>query len=162
MKRFQPALLGGLFVGVLSSLPVVSAGNVCCCLWVVAGGVLTYYLQQQSTPEAVEAGDAAIGGLVAGLIGAAITVIVNQLLLSVTGPMVQEQVRRALESNPDVPPEVRDLVTRLTSGSGIALLQAAVCLPIFGIFGLLGGLLGMAFFKKKTLPPAAPPPAIVV
>jgi hypothetical protein len=156
MKRFQPALLGGLFIGVLSSLPFIGAANICCCLWVVAGGVLTAYLQQQSTPEPLEAADAAVGGLVAGLIGAVISIVVGQLLLSVTGPMVQEQIRHALEANPDVPPEARDLVTRLTSGSGIALLQAAIYLPVYAIFGLLGGLLGMAFFKKKT-PPAAPP-----
>lgn len=159
MKRYQPALLGGVFIGVLSALPAVALGNACCCLWVVAGGVLTAYLQQQKRPEPLEAGDAAVGGLIAGLIGAVITVIINQLLMSITGPMVQEQVQRALESNPDVPPEVRDMVTRFTSGGGIALLQAAICLPIFGVFGLLGGLLGMAFFKKK-LPPAAPPAAM--
>ena len=158
MKRFQPALLGGLFIGVLSSLPFVGAANVCCCLWVVAGGVLTAYLQQQAQPDPIEAGDAALGGLVAGLVGAVITILVGQLLLSITGPMVQEQIRRALESNPDVPPEVRDMVIRLTTGGGIALLQAAIYLPVYAIFGLLGGLLGMAFFKKK-LPPAAAPPA---
>jgi hypothetical protein len=94
----------------------------------------------------------------AGLVGAVITVIIGQLFLSVTGPLWQEQIRRALEANPDVPPEARDLVTRLTTGGGIALLQAAICLPVYAIFGLLGGLLGMAFFKKK-LPPAAAPPA---
>jgi hypothetical protein len=156
MKRYQPALLGGLFIGVLSSLPVVSAANVCCCLWVVAGGVLAVYLQQQSTPEPIEAGDAALSGLLAGLLGAIITVVINQLLMSVTGPLVQEQIRRALDQNPDVPPEVRDFLNRITTGGGIALLQAAITLPVFAVFGVLGGLLGMAFFKKKT-PPGAPP-----
>ena len=48
MSRFQPALLGGVVIGVLSGLPFVNIGNCCCCLWVVAGGVLTVYLQQQA------------------------------------------------------------------------------------------------------------------
>ncbi|MFI5178102.1 MAG: hypothetical protein ACHQO8_06055 [Vicinamibacterales bacterium] len=155
MNKFRPALLGGVFIGVLSSLPFISAANLCCCLWVVSGGVLTAYLMQQAKPEPIEAGDAALGGLVAGLIGAVISIVVGQILLTVTGPLVQESVRRALESNPDVPPEVRDFVTRMTSGGGIALLQAAIYLPVYAIFGLLGGLLGMAIFKKKV-PPAAP------
>ena len=40
MGKQQPALLGGLFIGVLSALPGVSIGNCCCCLWVVTGGLL--------------------------------------------------------------------------------------------------------------------------
>ena len=32
----QPVLLGGLFLGVLSALPIISAGN-CCCLWTLGG-----------------------------------------------------------------------------------------------------------------------------
>ena len=30
--RLQPALYGGLVIGVLSGLPIVSMGNCCCCL----------------------------------------------------------------------------------------------------------------------------------
>ena len=36
--RLQPALLGGIFIGVMSALPIINAGNCCCCLWVLAGG----------------------------------------------------------------------------------------------------------------------------
>ena len=38
MGRHTPALLGGLFIGVIASLPVVGA---CCCLWCICGGMLT-------------------------------------------------------------------------------------------------------------------------
>ena len=44
----QPAVLGGVFIGVLSALPLISAGNCCCCLWVIGGGVVAAYLLQQS------------------------------------------------------------------------------------------------------------------
>jgi hypothetical protein len=44
-----PALLGGLFIGVLSSLPYIKGGNVCCCLWVISGGMLAAWLMQQNT-----------------------------------------------------------------------------------------------------------------
>ena len=36
----RSAALGGLFIGVLSALPIVGAANCCCCLWVVSGGAL--------------------------------------------------------------------------------------------------------------------------
>jgi hypothetical protein len=44
LARYQPGLLGGLFIGVLSSLRFIGGFNVCGCLWVVTGGVLTTYL----------------------------------------------------------------------------------------------------------------------
>jgi hypothetical protein len=37
-QKLQPAVLGGLLIGVRSALPFVS---MCCCLWVIAGDVLT-------------------------------------------------------------------------------------------------------------------------
>ena len=80
MGKHQPALLGGLFIGVLSSLPVISIAN-CCCLWVLAGGVLVVYLQQQNTPVPVITGDAAIGGLIAGAVGGLIVCIVQMLTM---------------------------------------------------------------------------------
>ena len=68
MGKHQPALLGGVFIGVLSALPYINAAN-CCCLWVIAGGVLVVYLQQQASPTPVATNDAVIGGLIAGAIG---------------------------------------------------------------------------------------------
>ena len=54
--RLQPAFYGGLLIGVLSALPIVSAGNCCCCLWVVAGGMLAVYLRQRGSPESKPVG----------------------------------------------------------------------------------------------------------
>jgi hypothetical protein len=155
MKRQQPALLGGLLIGVLSSLPVVSAGNICCCLWVVCGGLLTVYLQQQEKSEPIETGDAVLGGLIAGLVGAVIVSCVTYVKMLVLGPVVQsamEQVRSQLDANPDVPPGVREFVMSMMSGRGVFAL-AILQLPVYAVFSMLGALLGLAFFRKKT-PPA--------
>ena len=43
-------------MGVLSALPLVTAGNVCCCLWVVSGGVVAAYLLQQNQTTPMTAG----------------------------------------------------------------------------------------------------------
>jgi len=155
MSRYQPALIGGLLIGVLSSVPLIEGLNACCCLWVVAGGVLTTYLLQQRTPEPIQTSDALLMGVIAGLIGAVITVIAKSVLFTAMGPMVQEQVQQALD-RPDMPPQMREFVQKLMTGRGMLLVQAAICIPLFAIFGMLGGLLGTAFFKKKTPPPAAP------
>jgi len=155
MGKHQPALLGGLFIGVLSSLPVVNVAN-CCCLWVIAGGVLVTYLQQQAKPTPVETGDAAIGGLIAGVIGAVIVCVAMAAMTGLSGPMMQENIRQSLEKNSQIPPETRDKIIEWFTGKNLAVLFAVVTLPVFAVVSMLGSLLGLAFFRKKT-PPAVPP-----
>src|SRR5689334_10127332 len=111
MQRHQPALLSGLFIGVLSSIPFISAANACCCLWVVAGGVLVVYLQQERTPTPVATGEAALGGLLAGVVGGLIVTLWQVIIMKATGPMVLESMRANLDNN-QVPPEVRQFVER--------------------------------------------------
>jgi hypothetical protein len=159
MKRHQPALLGGLFIGVLSSLPLIGGLNACCCLWVVTGGVLTVYLLQQSKPEPIETGDAVLAGLIAGLVGGVIVCVVHYLKMLIVGPIINDalqQARSQIESNADMPPAARDMTLRILqmmSGTGGAALLALITLPVYAVFSMLGSLLGLAFFRKKT-PPA--------
>ena len=150
MGKHQPAILGGVFIGVLSALPYVNMAN-CCCLWVIGGGVLVVYLQQQASPMPVATGDAVMGGLIAGAIGGVIVTIANALLMQATGPMILEQMRSQGEQ---MPPEVMAWMERLFSGSGIGLMMImmAVCIPVFAIFSMLGSFLGLAIFRKKTPP----------
>src|SRR5438477_309925 len=108
MSRFRPALIGGVVIGLLSSIPIVSIGNVCCCLWVVLGGLLTTYLDQQRRPEPIETADAVLGGLVAGLIGSVISCAISAAIFAATGALVQESIRNAIEGNSQIPPEWRD------------------------------------------------------
>ncbi|MEZ5316445.1 MAG: hypothetical protein R2752_03485 [Vicinamibacterales bacterium] len=161
MGKHQPALLGGILIGVLSALPVVGALNACCCLWVVLGGMLTVYLQQQQKPEPVETADAVIGGLLAGLIGAVIMALVQALMVSITGPVTQQALQQALQDNPEVPAEAREMLLRLFSGQGVVLFVLAIAIPLYAVFAMLGSLLGLALFRKKT-PPAPPAPSIQV
>jgi hypothetical protein len=155
MRQYQHALLGGLFIGVLSALPVVGFLNVCCCLWVVAGGVLTTYLLQQNRPGPVDSGEAALGGLLAGLLGAVIYVLIQTVLISLSDGTVDVRLTEALESNPQLPPEVRERMQALMQGRNLLLIIAAVTLPVFAVASMLGALLGVAIFKKKT-PPVVP------
>jgi len=152
MGKHQPAILGGLFIGIISSLPIVSALNICCCLWVVLGGLLVVYLQQQRTPEPVETADAILGGLIAGLIGALITSAIAMVITRYTQPLFMEQVRSQLESNPELPPEARDFILNLITGRGLIFMLFAVNLPLYAVFAMLGSLLGLAVFRKKVPP----------
>jgi len=154
MRRYQHVLLGGTFIGILSSLPVVNVAN-CCCLWVVTGGLLTAYLQQHNQDAPLEAADAALGGLLAGLLGAGSYLVLNGVLYVAAGGMFQSEIQSQLESNPQIPPEVRDMVIQIISGPGVLVFMAAIWIPVYSVVSTLGALLGLAIFKKKA-PPADP------
>ena len=104
--RLQPAFWGGLFIGVLSALPLVNAGNCCCCLWVICGGALAAYLRQQSSPLQIDAAEGALVGLMAGAIGGVIATVLSipfQLLrrpvsARAHGTDPRQQSRRAARS----------------------------------------------------------------
>jgi hypothetical protein len=81
----------------------------------------------------------------------------------VMGPMQAEWMSR-MAGNDDMPPELREMMQRFAMGSGFALATGLLNLVVFSVFGLLGGLLGVAIFKKNTPPPPpsapyVPPPA---
>ena len=164
--RLQPAFLGGLFIGVLSALPIVQVGNCCCCLWVVSGGVLAAYLRQQRTPYAIQASEGALVGLMAGFIGGVITVLISIPMQAVTGPMQQRMLDWVMSNNPDMPAELRDAIERASGETGLnplGLVLSVVYYVVVGlIFGMLGGLLGVALFKKNVPPPPPAPGTVEV
>ena len=152
MGRFQPALLGGLFIGVMSALPVIGIANACCCLWVILGGMLTTYLQQQATPLPVETSTSALQGLIAGGIGGFINSLAGMLMFRIFGGDSQQAIEQALGNIPNMPPETAEWLRSLTQGPSLALITMVVTVPVYAVFGMLGALLGLAFFRKKITP----------
>lgn len=154
----QPALIGGVVMGVLSALPIISAGNACCCLWVVSGGVVAAYLFQQDKTAPITPADGALVGLLAGLAGALVRTVVAIPIDLLVAPMEQAMLQRFMDMGA-LPPETRDLLERF--GRGGAGVTYFVLSHIFGlmfwlfaggVFSTLGGLLGAAIFKKQTPP----------
>jgi uncharacterized membrane protein YeaQ/YmgE (transglycosylase-associated protein family) len=156
--RLQPALWGGLFIGVLSALPLVAYGNCCCCLWVLIGGGLAAYLRQQNTSFQISAGEGAIVGLLAGLVGAFVGMVVAIPFQMISGPMQRDAIERFL-ANPDIPPEMRQWMEWFFTSSAAWVFGLVLSIVVDSLFGLLGGLIGVAIFKKNLPPP--PPPGTI-
>lgn len=152
--RLQPALFGGLLIGVLSALPLVSAGNCCCCLWVIAGGMLAVHLRQQNSPFAMTSAEGAYVGFLAGLIGGVLGVLISIPVDLMMGPFQRRFLEWILTANPDIPAEARDLIERSGTGPAAVLVKLLFGVVTGAIFGMLGGLLGVALFKKNAPPPA--------
>ena len=165
----QPAVIGGVIMGVLSALPIVSAGNVCCCLWVVSGGVIAAYLVQQNQSLPITPADGALVGLLAGLIGAAVRFMVSIPIDFLMAPFEQAMLQRVLDVG-TLPPEFRDIVERYSGRDREVSLAFQVVGRIVGlmfwmfvgaVFSTIGGLIGAMIFRRDT-PPAPldiPPPA---
>ena len=158
----QPVLFGGLFMGVLSALPIISIGN-CCCLWVTGGGVVAAYLIQHGREDAVQLGEGAFGGFLAGIVGAVVYAVVALPVQLVTGPLQRSMLDGFLQSATEVPPELRQFLEGTDGGLGSILMGLMVMFPIMlvlgAIFSTLGGMLGTVLFRKN--PPATqatPPP----
>lgn len=146
-------------MGVLSALPLISAGNLCCCLWVICGGVMAAYLLQQNHSTPITPGDGALVGLFAGLIGAAVQVVVSIPINIVVGPMERAMVQRVMDIAGNMPPEMREMLERYGGESrsiAFIILRSVFSLFFFAcigaVFSTLGGLLGALIFKKD-LPP---------
>jgi hypothetical protein len=157
----QPALIGGVVMGVLSALPIISAGNLCCCLWVISGGVVAAYLFQQNHATPITPADGALVGLLAGLVGAVVIFVLSIPIDLLVSPMEHAMVERLLDRGA-LPPEARDMLERYDRGglgAGFFIIRKVGSLMMWafvgGIFSTLGGLLGALIFKKQT------PPAII-
>ena len=132
MNKLKPALLGGLVVGLLSAIPFV---NYCCCIWGIGGGGLASYLFIKESPTKIGPVDGAMLGALAGVVGAVIYLIIGVPIAYFISGAAMEQ----------------------------AFSQANIHLPFTGfllflVSGLIGGLIAVPIFEKRTdaLPP--PPP----
>src|SRR5688500_4233360 len=152
--KLQPALLGGVTIGVLSALPVINLAN-CCCAWILFGGALAAYLMQQNHPEPIQIGDGAIAGLLAGVVGAFTWLIVSLPRGAVRAPLRSERAQRMLRKASDMAPELRTLLESMQGGPviGLGLLFGFfMMLVVSTLFGMLGGLFGALMFRKSPPP----------
>ena len=172
----QPVLLGGLFIGVLSALPIINIAN-CCCLWITGGGVLAGYLAHQNDVASGHAPSGlsrkpltplsgALVGLAAGMVGAFVWLIATLALDVVVAPLQERMVAEMVSSAPDMPPEVRAWLELLAdrASSPFRLVAGFLFQLLAGVvFATLGGLLAAVFFRRNLPPavggdPIVPPP----
>ena len=152
----QPALFGGLFIGVLSALPIIGAGNLCCCLWIIGGGFFAAYIDAHYTSRTLTVGRGALDGFAAGVAGALIWLIVSLLLDPLVGPMQRRIAEEVANRSDAMPPEARaffDAVASQSPSSFRWVIGFFLQLCLGAIFAPVGGMIGAVFFKKDV-PPA--------
>jgi hypothetical protein len=155
--KLFPGILGGLFIGVLSALPHVSLAN-CCCLWVITGGYLAAWVQQQNHRLPITVSDGAIVGLLAGLIGGIVHYLVALPLELFFGSLFSGIPDSFMGAMQDMPPDARRILNEM-GPHGMLLLGSLFFAGVSLVFGTVGGILGAVMIKKPS-PPAPPAPPV--
>lgn len=150
-------------MGVLSALPLVSALNFCCCLWIVSGGVVAAYVLQQNQTTPVSAGDGAIAGLLAGVVGTIVLSVISIPIGLLLAPITRSLAERLLNMPAsNVPPELRAMIENYSNPQNeIGIVGQVVfrvvaffmALVVFAVVSTIGGLLGAALFARRRPPP---------
>ncbi len=139
--------VGGLAMGVLSSVPIVNLANCILCLWVWAGGVLAVYMYARMENTTLTSGQGAIIGAVAGLAGAIVATILGLLF----GTAALAAMSALNQSG------VGDITSGLASQGIGSAMGFLIQIVIFPGFGALAGLVGVELFAKAKQPQ---PPAM--
>jgi hypothetical protein len=168
-NKFQAALLAGIIFGVLSSIPFVNFVNLCCCLWIVAGGaVAARTLINRSPVFPVTSGEGALVGLLSGVISSLVYLVVGiplSLLLKGSNVALTQKLSE-LVSDPNFRTQMEEMIRQNESQSGAAQLAGGlifwlICSVLAVGFGALGGVIGVAMFEKRKgqpMPPMQPGP----
>lgn len=169
-NKLQPALVGGVTIGVISAVPFLNLINCFCCAGVLLGGFLAVMIYKNNiTPgmAPLTSNDAIAVGALAGLFGAVIATVLGGMILAlfgnVTGEMIYDfMIKSGVEVPEELYDELRESLVEETLGFGWLMMSLFVGAIVDTLFGLLGGLIGFAVFKPKTPPvaPAVPPPAV--
>ena len=172
-NMWKPAIIGGILLGVLSSLPYV---NCACCAWVLGGGLLAAYLYVKESSLAITLGQGVILGFLTGVIGTVVVALFSIPLILLSpqgGSELAEQIQQMMDQMPGFPAESREALNELTSREGfltiIYISSIGVQLILNCLLAMLGSALGVALFEKRkpgdsssppsnTLPTPPPPP----
>ena len=155
----KPALVGGALVAVLSNIPIVNLVNVCLCLWAWVGGAVAAKLLVDRAAQPLTSREGARVGLLAGLLGAGLSFVVQL-------PLTIFQMNRILETAAQLPIASEDaqvLYERISQSGSLRIALAFIFAFISALlllgFTVLGGMAGVALFeKRKGPPPPAPYP----
>lgn len=157
-KLKAAAIAGGVF-GLLSAIPFINWVNFCCCLWAILGGMVASNLYVKSSPVPASAGDGAVLGAIAGVIGAGIFIILG-IPLGILSQQVVQTVLISLMENAD--PSQADMVRRQMEASAGAyagmIIQYMIGAVLLFVFFIIGGLIGIPIFEKRKGGPMPPPP----
>jgi hypothetical protein len=150
----QPALTGGMFLGVLSSVPFIQAGNLFCCMWVLLGGGIAAIMVVRQRPAGITYGDGAFVGVLSGLFGAVVGTILQMSFRAIASRFFESQQQQLEQMLTQIGAEgpMRDWVLRSMSGEISATTVTFTFFAnviAYSLFAMIGGILTIALLNRR-------------
>ncbi len=148
-SRTQSILIGGLVVGILST-SVLGLINLACCAGVIIGAMVGVWHYTEEHQLTIPSGQGALIGALAGLLGALLAGIFNQMLVA-AGLDFAAGFRETIMqmSSMQMSPEQMEQMQQAQEGSWVMMIAGTLSsMIIFAIFGAVGGAIGASVFQK--------------
>ena len=149
----QPAIVGGLLAGLLSSIPILELGIG---VWILGGGAFTVYLLLKQHPTGIGYGDGAFGGVLSGFVGAVVATLMlipSKLKFPSDFEQIHREIEKQWSKNPNAHGPLFDLFMRSLSQE-VSLTTELFTLFVYGfiysLIAMLGGLL-MVWLTNRRL-----------
>ena len=147
----QPAIAGGMFLGFLSSIPIINAG---CCLWVLLGGGMAAVALNKQRSSGITYGDGAFVGVLSGFFGAIVGTIIQMSFHVIAAHYFESQQQQVEDLLKQLGAEgpMRDWTLRVFSGeiSAVTVLFTFFAnLLMYALFAMIGGIVGVAMLNKR-------------
>jgi hypothetical protein len=155
LEFVQPAIAGGLLLGLLSSLPIINLANLIFGLWILAGGALTAHLVSKQRRSSISYGDGAFGGVLSGFFGAVVSTLMlipSKLFFVSDWEAVRQQAEQQLAKTPEVAGPMRELFLRAMSAE-VSFATEMFWFFFYGftfsLFAMLGGMLMVWILNRR-------------
>ena len=166
-NKYLPSIVTGFGAAVLSTIPGIK--NLNCCLIIPAAAFLSIYLYSKATgnDSPIKLNKALSYGLITGLVAALFSSLFDIFITFITrsndlvvGLEQTEEMMQELKLGKliDASMEIMGTMVKEIKATGFSALYTVMITIsnffIFSIFGMLGGLLGMAILNKRNRPQA--------
>jgi hypothetical protein len=172
-QKFLPSLYGGIVIATISTIPGLNLINCFCCAGIMLGGIVAVYFYRRDLSAEMSpltAGDGAALGALSGVLAAFLSLVLYLILYALFGNIAERlvyEIMRSILDSVDIPPEASEAIEEalreaLERGLTplVLFLRVVQELVLFTIFGIVGGLIGYAIFKRKGPQAQSAAPAV--
>jgi len=151
--KWNAILIGGLITGLAPFVPVVSLA---CCLIPFVGAIVAVAIYSNSShPPVLSNNDGVVLGAMSGVVGTLLYAVLAVPLVFFLGGTIGRFLGQTIPGITEIPASVRPLLQGLFGNFGRVLAIVVVFrilshLGLSLVFGILGGIAGVALFRRKT------------